>query len=209
MGSELERLRQKCAELESKLDQSEKSRRESEEWFRKIFHASSNMMAIHTIKEGRFVDVNEAAASLGGFKREELIGYTMPERNLIDDPALRELIDRKLREEGRLRNMELKMRGKNGETRTVLASLDPITVNNEPCILAVSISPSAQPRNSCISAAGSSVGPTAWCQPSMSTSMDAGYALQTCWRSSVTARSTDVAKSMRQNRAACSEISFW
>jgi two-component system, cell cycle sensor histidine kinase and response regulator CckA len=139
MKSELERLRLRCAELENKLDQSEKSRRESEEWFRKIFHASSNMMAIHTIKEGRFVDINEAAASLGGFKREELIGCTMSERNLVDGPDLREMTGRKLSEEGRIRNIELKTRGKNGEIRTVLASLDPITVNNEPCVLAVSV----------------------------------------------------------------------
>jgi PAS domain S-box-containing protein len=139
LPNELEQLRLKTAKLDAENKQLRKALQQSEEGFRKIFHASSNMMAIHTIKEGRFVDINEAAASLGSFKREELIGHTMAERNLVDDPRLNEITDQRLKEEGKVHNMELKLRGKKGDVRTVLASIDPITVNNEPCFLAVSI----------------------------------------------------------------------
>jgi two-component system, cell cycle sensor histidine kinase and response regulator CckA len=139
MLNKQESLHRKIAELEAENNRLKKALQQSEEWFRKIFHASSNMMAIHTIREGRFVDVNEAAASLGGFKREDLIGHTMAERNLLDDPHLQQMTARKLKEEGRVHNVELKLRGKRGDTRTVLASLDTITINNEPCMLAVSV----------------------------------------------------------------------
>jgi PAS domain-containing protein len=74
MVNELEHLRRKVAELEKKCERLEKSLQQSEDRFSKIFHASSNLMTITTLREGRMVDLNEASASLGGYKREELIG---------------------------------------------------------------------------------------------------------------------------------------
>jgi two-component system, cell cycle sensor histidine kinase and response regulator CckA len=139
VANENERLRQEVAELKAENVRLTEALHQSEEWFRKIFHASSNMMAIHTIKERRFVDLNEAAASLGGFKREELIGHTMEERELVEDPNFEDKVERKLKEEGRAHNIETKMRTKNGEWRTVLVSVDPIIANNEACMLAVSV----------------------------------------------------------------------
>jgi two-component system, cell cycle sensor histidine kinase and response regulator CckA len=97
------------------------------------------MMAIHTIKERRFVDLNDAAASLGGFKREELIGHTMDERGLTEDPNFEDLVGLKLREEGKAHNVETKMRSKDGGWHTVLVSVDPILYHDEPCMLAVSV----------------------------------------------------------------------
>jgi PAS domain S-box-containing protein len=128
MLNEQEQLRREIAELE-------KSRKESEENFFKIFHASSNPMAITTVKEGRIVDLNEANARLGGFAREELIGRTLTELNLLADPNQRAVLRRKLDEEGRVHNLEMDVRTKTGEVRTVLLSLDPITLNDEPCEL--------------------------------------------------------------------------
>ncbi len=139
MLNEREHLRQKVAGLEAENSRLTKALQQSEEGFRKIFHASSNMMAIHTIEGRRFVDINEAAVSLGGFKREELIGQSMEERGLYEDPESVEIVNKKLREEGRAHNVEMKLRTKMGDFRTVLASVDPITVGNQPCILAVSV----------------------------------------------------------------------
>jgi len=134
-----EKISQKLAELEAENERLKRDLQHSEDLFSKIFHASSNVMAIHTIKEGRFVDLNEACARLGGFKREELIGHTMEEYDLIPDGELKEKVDRKLKEEGRARNIESKIRTKDGEIRTVLFFADPVTINNEPCLLAVSV----------------------------------------------------------------------
>jgi two-component system, cell cycle sensor histidine kinase and response regulator CckA len=139
MLNETKHLTQKLAELEAENERLKRSLQQSEESFRKIFHASSNMMAIHTIDGRRFVDLNEAAASFGGFKREELIGHTMEARGLYADPFSVEMVNRKLKEEGRAHNVEMKLRTKTGGYHTVLASLDPITIDNEPCLLAVSV----------------------------------------------------------------------
>jgi two-component system, cell cycle sensor histidine kinase and response regulator CckA len=138
LTSEDKPLQQQIAELQAENERLTKALKQSEELFHRIFHASSNMMAIHTLKDTRFVDVNEAAASMGGFKREELIGRSMEDRGLLVEPKLAKQLASKLWEEGKTRNIELKLLTKDGETRTVLASTDIITLNNEPCMLAVS-----------------------------------------------------------------------
>jgi two-component system, cell cycle sensor histidine kinase and response regulator CckA len=139
LSSELELLRQRIAELEQDKDRLTKALEQSEDLSRKIFHASSNMMAIHSLKDWSYVDVNEAGTSFGGFTREELIGRTMDEYRLLEDPSSQMVVARKLKEEGKVHNMELRVRTKDGDWRTVLFSADPITFNNKPCMLAVSV----------------------------------------------------------------------
>jgi two-component system, cell cycle sensor histidine kinase and response regulator CckA len=139
LPNDIELLRQEIAELKAENNRLKETLHQSEDAFRKIFHSSSNMMAIHTVKERRFVDLNEAAASFGGFKREDLIGHTMEDLGLVEDPGFEDLVGGKLREEGQAHNLETKLRIKNGEWHTVLASVDSILYNDESCMLAVSV----------------------------------------------------------------------
>ncbi len=146
MKNEQEQLRKNVAELENKCAQLEKQKQQSEERFQKIFHASSNLMAVTTVKDGRIIDLNEASAGLGGYKREELVGAFSAELNLWADPSQRDLVIRKLQSEGRVQNFEVDFRGKAGEPHKVLFSADPITVNDEQCILSVSVDITARER---------------------------------------------------------------
>jgi two-component system, cell cycle sensor histidine kinase and response regulator CckA len=138
MNDQLESLLRKCSELEEKLAESEKRRRESEDRFYKLFHASSYPIAISAIKDGRLMDLNQASAELGGYKREELIGAFEAERGLWADPEQRDTVVRKLQEEGKIHDYEVRLRSKNGLVRTALFSADPITLNDEPCLLSIS-----------------------------------------------------------------------
>ncbi len=63
----MENLKAQCNEFQKSLVQ-------SEDRFNKLFHASSNLMMITTLEDGRIIDANEASASFGGYRREELIG---------------------------------------------------------------------------------------------------------------------------------------
>ena len=47
--------------------------------YRRVFHASSIPMAISTVAEGRYVDINESGARVCGMNREEMIGRTSVE----------------------------------------------------------------------------------------------------------------------------------
>jgi two-component system, cell cycle sensor histidine kinase and response regulator CckA len=120
------------------IEQLEKDLRLSEDRFNKLFHASSNLMTISTVNDGRIIDINEASASLGGYKREELIGRLSEEVGLF--PARRrEMLIRALQDNGKIHNLEMEVRTKTGELRTVLLSADPITLKDEPCILGIAV----------------------------------------------------------------------
>jgi two-component system, cell cycle sensor histidine kinase and response regulator CckA len=134
-------LEAKCAELEKKLQ-------ESEARFFKIFHASSNMMAITTIKDGKFVDLNNASAGLGGFKREELVGTLSAGHSLWADQKQRKMAMQKLQKEGSLNNLPVDFLGGSGELHKVLFSADPMDLNGEPCILSVSVDITAREKES-------------------------------------------------------------
>jgi len=136
--SKIHQLSQRVAELEERNRQLEQALKESEERFFKIFHASSNPMAITTLKDGRIIDINEADAGPGGFKRGELIGRTVAEIDLIANPEHKGVLRQKIIEEGKVRDLQLDLRTKQGEIRTVLVSADKIVLNGEECILTVS-----------------------------------------------------------------------
>lgn len=131
-GRRVEELEEEVARLRGELA-------ETRELWHRVFHASSNIMAINAVADSRFVDLNEACAAVGGYRREELLGRRMDEGRMLEDPEFHAKVKRTLGEEGRVRNIEARIRTKEGETRTVLFSADPVTIQDEPCILAVSV----------------------------------------------------------------------
>jgi PAS domain S-box-containing protein len=141
---ELERLRLRNEELERMLAESEQLRQESEDRFYRLFHASSNPIAIAAIKDGRLIDLNEARAKLGGYSREDLIGSIEAELELWANSTQRDAIVQMMQKDGRVHNAEVALRTKTGEIRKVLFSADPIVVKDEPCLLCVSFDITAQ-----------------------------------------------------------------
>jgi PAS domain S-box-containing protein len=129
---ELEQLREENARLNEELSV-------AKDWFNKIFHASSHLMAITRVEDGRFIDLNQASAEFGGFCREELMSTTPGVIRLWADPAQRDKVIQKLRDEGSVQNLEVDFLRKDGDIRRVLFSAKPIIFGNEPCILSTSV----------------------------------------------------------------------
>jgi PAS domain S-box-containing protein len=96
-------------------------------------------MTITTIKEGRFVDANKAFGHMTGYEREELIGKITLECGIWKDLQQRDEVVHRLREKGEIHNLEVEMCTKTGEKRSVLLSLDPIIVNDESCMLGITV----------------------------------------------------------------------
>src|SRR5437588_3575621 len=92
----------------------------SEERFFKVFQASPVAIILRTLAEGRVIDVNAGYTELVGFKREELVGHTVYELGLWADRNQGERTLDRLRQKGRLRNVEGRFRHKSGEIRDVL-----------------------------------------------------------------------------------------
>jgi PAS domain S-box-containing protein len=134
------------ADLMAECDKLRTGLRQSEDRFGMLFRASSNQMIITTRKEGRIIDLNDACAKLVGYKREELIGQLSEDHGLFVDPQDRGMLDEKLKNEGKAHNLKVRTRTRSGEIRTVLLWADPIVINNEPCLLSVSVDITARER---------------------------------------------------------------
>jgi PAS domain S-box-containing protein len=138
MSDEAERMRAKIAELRKRKERLVSSLSATEERFQKVFHASSNPITIVAVDDGRIIDLNQAAADMGGFRREDLRGR-LPGDNLFVDPNVGGEIGRQLQENGNVRDLATGVRTKDGEIHTMLLSMDPITVNDEACLMSITV----------------------------------------------------------------------
>lgn len=110
---------------------------ESRNRFEMFFRQTPSAISITTMKEGRFLDLNEQAEILTGFSRDELIGRTTVEMNLYVDPSDRPGLVEALRQKGILTDVEREIRTKSGQIRTAVFSLVPIMMGSEPCLLSI------------------------------------------------------------------------
>jgi PAS domain S-box-containing protein len=113
----------------------EESLWESEARFSKAFRSSPAAMAISTLPEGRFLQVNESFLRVTGYSRQELVGRTAVELGVWDGPEERARVVERLREGGTVRDLEIPFRRKSGEVRQVLVSLELVELGGESCLL--------------------------------------------------------------------------
>jgi len=110
--------------------------RVSEERFSKAFHNSPIPKAIQTLKEQRYVDVNDAFLQMTGFVREEVIDRTPADLQLWQ-PELGAKIPQRLQQDKSIQNLECQVRTKSGERRTILMSVELFNQGVEPYMLVV------------------------------------------------------------------------
>jgi len=132
VGAEIEMAR---LEVESAQDVAE--RRNAEDRFYKAFNANPEPIAIATIPEERYLDVNESFLLVTGFQRIEVIGRTASELKFWTYPEERDRLMEALSEQGRVRDLEIAFSTKSGEQRTGLESAEIIDVGGQVCMLAI------------------------------------------------------------------------
>ncbi len=121
--------------------------RSSEERFSKAFQANPIPLSIATLNEGRYIDVNESFLQVYGYSREEVIGRTATDLKIWLDPSQRAEIIRERQKRGPLRGVEVKTQSKNGQVHEMLISVDVISLNGEPCLLALALDISERKRS--------------------------------------------------------------
>jgi len=109
----------------------------SEEKFSGAFESSPSLMAISTLEEGRFIDVNETFLNVLGFMKDEVIGRTSTELGLFSDPEIRSEVTRQLEETGKASNTEVTIHTKSGAVRTGLFSARVVRVQEGRRLLTV------------------------------------------------------------------------
>jgi PAS domain S-box-containing protein len=109
----------------------------SEEKFSKSFRHSPLAMIIASTKHDRYIDVNETFEQQTGWCRNEVIGRSPSDINLWVDPYQRSMFIKRVLAEGNIRDLEIRIRRKDGQIRTALGSAELVEVNNKPCALSV------------------------------------------------------------------------
>jgi PAS domain S-box-containing protein len=137
-GEELEKRLADLKQAETALAQAQGDRQASEEKFQRVFRSSPVPFSITTLKEGRFLDVNSAFERRYGYSREELLGRTVHDLNIWQDPVDRVRMVALLQKSGPIRNVITNLRTKSGEIKLTAYSADRIQFDGQPCILAVS-----------------------------------------------------------------------
>jgi len=115
----------------------ERALRLSEEKFSKAFHSSPVEIAITTLQDGRFLEVNESFERNTGFARDEVIGHTSMELGLWDNPEERAAVIEEILKHGRLRDREISFRTKSRTRRVKRCSAEQIGIGGKQCLLAV------------------------------------------------------------------------
>ncbi len=119
--------------------ESQDALRTSEEKFLKAFRYNPSAMSISTVSEGRYIDVNHAYLKTFGYQREEIIGRTSTDINLWVDLAERNAMIRGLAETGKVNNIELRTRDKQGNIHWLLTSASLIKTGGESYLLTQSV----------------------------------------------------------------------
>ena len=114
------------------------------EKFQKMFDNNPALMAVSSLPERKFLDVNNAFVKRLGFKRAELIGKTSAELGLFPNPESRDRVTNELREQGGVNGVEMSVRTKNGELLDGLFSGEIIDNQGQRVFLTVMIDLTAQ-----------------------------------------------------------------
>jgi PAS domain S-box-containing protein len=116
-------------------EQAEATLHESEKKFSKLFHSSPVAMSLSTVKEGRFLDVNDEFVEVLQRSREEIVGRTAFELNVWAHPESRAEVIARLKAQETVRNLEIEILNKAGQIRQILWSVEEIVIGSENCWL--------------------------------------------------------------------------
>jgi len=119
----------------TELKQMEEALRLSEECFSKAFNSCPILMAITTLEDGEFINVNKAFYHILGYTPEEAISLTSFGMNIWVDLADREFVKQSLKARKPIQNMEMYFKNKSGEKRLGVYTAESLEVNGVPCIL--------------------------------------------------------------------------
>lgn len=109
--------------------------KESEILYSTLFYDSPGMKAISEASTGKYLDINLAFASFLERPKEEIVGKTSIELNMITHPEVRKRSIKQLREQGLVRDMEMHIISASGKKRWVSISADLIKLDGKDCFL--------------------------------------------------------------------------
>ena len=102
-------------------------------YMKRILQRSNEPVTISSLRDHKFIELNEAFLDATGYHRHEVIGRTALELNLWDDPVLHERVGHELAATGVVRHQTIRFRPKYGTVRTGLFSAAVQDIDGESC----------------------------------------------------------------------------
>jgi len=109
----------------------------SQERFSKAFRQSPMLLTLSSVKDHRYIEVNDTFERITGWRRDEVIGRTAFDLGLWMDPVRRVEVIERLRTEGSVRNLEARFSMRDGSIRIGQVSAELIELDGQPCALGV------------------------------------------------------------------------
>ena len=134
MAAKLRRSYTSVANLEKEIaerKEAEEALWESEEKFSKAFHSSPAMLVLTTL-DGKNLDVNQAYADFLGYSREEILGKSVVDLQIVSVEERQKILELIQRGDGSVRNAEIAVRVRDGSLRHILFSVDVISLGSVP-----------------------------------------------------------------------------
>lgn len=110
----------------------------SNELFAKAFDNDHVAMAVSRQSNGEYRDANPGFCKLTGYSREEVVGRTSRQLHHVTAEQ-RESIIAEIEALGRVKNKELTFKTKQGQQRTILLSISPLTIDGEACLISTMV----------------------------------------------------------------------
>jgi PAS domain S-box-containing protein len=130
----LRRLQHQLRSKNELLQQEIRDRQHAEDKFATIFRQSPNPIAIVTLLEGRFIEVNPSFLTVSGYPLEEVIGCTIRQLPLGYET---DTLLRHLQTQSFFHNLEFELLTRSQARKSVLLSVDRIELNGIPYALLI------------------------------------------------------------------------
>jgi len=121
----------------SEQRQAERAFKESEERFRKVFHASPVAICITTLEEGQLLDANEAYWELSGYDPQTSVGKLAEELGMWDSGEDRRRFVEELKATRSIFNPNYEFYDTRGNIRHVIAFYAVIELDGKSCVLSM------------------------------------------------------------------------
>ena len=125
------------AEIASARERDHAQLQASEAMLRKVFEASPDNIAINSLVDGRFIALNDKY-QVAGYTRDDVMGSNVIALGMWRHAEQLNRFLETLRQTGRVQNMEIAQRRKDGgDDETHLISASTTEVNGEPCVISM------------------------------------------------------------------------
>jgi PAS domain S-box-containing protein len=115
--------------------QAERALRQSEERFATAFRMAPVAMAMVTVEHFALLDVNDAFVAMTGHAQDDVLGKSGDEIALWGEESAQHRLRAQVSRDGGVRNLDLRIRTRDGDVRDCLVSADLVPIHGQDCMM--------------------------------------------------------------------------